>query len=243
MAWPPRPVLGPPAPAPSPAPRQVYTWVNLSNTAYQQEWARLGLPTLAVPSTKRAFSELKYAFRSLQTNGLWERLNRIYIVIDRSHGPPSWLDLSHRKVVVVPHDRIFANKTVLPTRNFNAIMSNIHRIPGLSKWFIFSSDNFLLGRPIDMRELYDSQHSLIHTFLTDGIYPSTNSWQVRVRLHPAAGSVAQPLARAPPPGRRLPHHGDPPLHVPRPAVPDRRKQTARARQQVHHAAAREHLPR
>lgn len=181
---------------------QVVTWVNLSSIAYQQEWARKEGPRqLAVASSPYSFTELKYVFRSLVKFGLWDLLHRIYVVLDPVHGPPSWLDLSEPKVVVVPHAHIFRNKTVLPTRNFNAIMANIHHIPNLSKWFIYTrcggvgegsaadprrsaatprgvcSDNNLLGKAFDLREMYDTQHQLIHTFLTDGIYWATNSWQ------------------------------------------------------------------
>lgn len=182
---------------------QVYTWVNLSSISYQQAWARLGLPTIAVPSTAHSFTELKYALRSLHKHGLWDRLNRIYIVIDRVHGPPSWLDLGHPKVVVVPHERIFSDKSALPTRNFNAIMANIHRIPNLANWFIVSTDNYVLARRFKLVEMYETQHKLIHTFLTDGIYPSSNSWQVSAarRAHvpcvPHPTLTTGPVHRAP----------------------------------------------
>ena len=45
---------------------------------------------------------------------------------------PSWLNLTHPRVTLVPHSSIFSNpEQQLPTFNSNAIQACLHNIPGL----------------------------------------------------------------------------------------------------------------
>ena len=69
--------------------------------------------------------ELRYSLRSVELYAPWIR--RIFIVTNGQI--PSWLNMSHPKVEVVPHSRIFPNSSHLPTFSSPAIESNIHRIP------------------------------------------------------------------------------------------------------------------
>jgi UDP-N-acetylglucosamine-lysosomal-enzyme len=44
---------------------------------------------------------------------------------------PSWLDLDHPRITVVPHEDIFLNQSHLPTFSSPAIETHIHRIKGV----------------------------------------------------------------------------------------------------------------
>ena len=46
---------------------------------------------------------------------------------------------------MVPHTAIFPNKSQLPVFSSPAIEANIHRIPGLSRYFAYFNDDVFLG--------------------------------------------------------------------------------------------------
>ena len=89
----------------------------------------------------RDSEELRYSLRSLVKNAPWIR--RIYIVTDNQI--PYWLNLENDRVSVMSHEEIFLNKSHLPVFSSPAIEANIHRIPGLSKQFIYFNDDVFLG--------------------------------------------------------------------------------------------------
>ena len=73
--------------------------------------------------------------RSLHQQAPWIR--HIYIVTDQQ--VPPWLDRTHAKVTVVDHRELFSAAEAvhfLPTFNSHVIESVIHRIPGLSEYFL-----------------------------------------------------------------------------------------------------------
>jgi len=88
--------------------------------------------------------ELRYSLRSVEKHAPWVR--HIFIVTNGQI--PSWLNLDDERVTVVPHSDIFANKSHLPTFSSPAIESHLHRIPGLSDWFIYMNDDVLFGRDV-----------------------------------------------------------------------------------------------
>lgn len=88
--------------------------------------------------------ELRYSLRSVEKHAPWVR--HIFIVTNGQI--PSWLNLDNDKVTVVSHFDIFVNKSHLPTFSSPAIESHLHRIPGLSDWFIYMNDDVLFGRDV-----------------------------------------------------------------------------------------------
>ena len=88
--------------------------------------------------------ELRFSLRSLEKYAPWIR--HIYIVTNGQR--PHWLNLSHPKVSLITHEQIFANKSHLPTFSSPSIETNIHRIPGLSRRFLYFNDDLLLGSPV-----------------------------------------------------------------------------------------------
>lgn len=58
---------------------------------------------------------------------------------------PSWLDTTHPRLSVVTHSDIFPNKSHLPVFSSPAIETHLHRIPGLSRFFVYFNDDVFLG--------------------------------------------------------------------------------------------------
>ena len=97
--------------------------------------------------------ELRYSIRSVLKFAPWVR--HIYIVTNGQL--PYWLDVSHPRVTIVPHHQIFQNLSHLPTFSSPAIESHIHRIPGLSKKFIYMNDDVMLGLPVWPDDFYSHE--------------------------------------------------------------------------------------
>ena len=80
--------------------------------------------------------ELRYNFRSLEKYAPW--LRRIHLVTNGQ--VPNWLNVAHPRVRVVTHADIFPNPAHLPVFSSPAIEVHLHRIPGLSRRFIYFND-------------------------------------------------------------------------------------------------------
>ncbi|MGG5174485.1 stealth family protein [Pseudarthrobacter sp. J1763] len=92
----------------------------------------------------RQIDELKYALRSVYMFAPWVR--RIFIATDSP--APHWL-AEHPGVTIVRSEEFFADTSVLPTHNSQAVESQLHRIDGLSEHFLYSNDDMFFGRPIN----------------------------------------------------------------------------------------------
>ncbi|MGP5073489.1 Stealth CR1 domain-containing protein [Arthrobacter rhombi] len=130
----------------------VYTWVDGSDP----EWLRRKAATSGIVDvstfTERAqdaarfadHDELRYSLRSLEQFAPW--INKVWIVT--SGQVPEWLDTTHLDIEVVSHDQIWPDSEGLPTFNSHAIEACLHRIPGLSEYFLYLNDDMILGRPV-----------------------------------------------------------------------------------------------
>ncbi|XP_058829054.1 N-acetylglucosamine-1-phosphotransferase subunits alpha/beta [Topomyia yanbarensis] len=120
----------------------VYTWVNGSDQQFLDKIAHYSeAPDKARYDDK---NELKYSLRSLEKYAPWIR--HVYIVTNGQI--PFWLDLDNAKVQLIQHADIADDDTVLPTFSSSAIETLIHRIPGLSKNFLYLNDDIFLGAPL-----------------------------------------------------------------------------------------------
>eukprot|EP01116_Phalansterium_solitarium_P014565 TRINITY_DN3229_c0_g1_i1.p2 TRINITY_DN3229_c0_g1~~TRINITY_DN3229_c0_g1_i1.p2 ORF type:complete len:1966 (-),score=685.19 TRINITY_DN3229_c0_g1_i1:6465-12362(-) len=149
----------------------VYTWVNGSDPRQEKALrdikrilhGELTLPecnsTVTVNCTKRDEelanrfvdnNELRYSLRSVEKNAPWVR--HIYIVTNGQI--PYWLNLSNPRVSIVTHEEIFVNKSHLPTFSSPAIETHIHRIPGLSKQFLYLNDDTFFGSEVFVDDFY-----------------------------------------------------------------------------------------
>jgi len=133
----------------------VFTWVNSDDEdwkkiyhQYKPEEAKTD-----ATSTSRFLSrdELKYALRSWDLYGKFIR--NIYIISNCK--PPKWLNLEEKNIFWVYHEEIMP-KGALPTFNSHAIETSLHKIKGLSNYFIYSNDDLFLTRPSSPNDFYYS---------------------------------------------------------------------------------------
>jgi len=131
----------------------VYTWVDDSWPGYREQLERCASTRHDVnPNrTRDNLQVLKYSLRSLAAFAPWVR--RVYLVTCRPQVPP-WLDAS--AVRVVHHDE-FIPRDVLPTFNSFAIVSNLYRLPGLARRFVYVEDDRLFGRPVRVDDFFDAR--------------------------------------------------------------------------------------
>jgi hypothetical protein len=126
----------------------VYTWVDDAFPGYGEIFARHARTKHdRNPNRTRDNLELlRYSLRSLERFAPWAR--RVHLVTMRPQ-VPHWLDPAC--VNVVHHDQLFEPRH-LPTFNSFAIVSNLYKLPGLSRRFLYLEDDRLLLRscePVD----------------------------------------------------------------------------------------------
>ncbi|XP_033154779.1 N-acetylglucosamine-1-phosphotransferase subunits alpha/beta [Drosophila mauritiana] len=126
----------------------VYTWVNGSDPNFIEDIRRFD--SKFDPSRFDDKNELRYSLRSLEKHAAWIR--HVYIVTNGQI--PSWLDLSYERVTVVPHEVLAPDPDQLPTFSSSAIETFLHRIPKLSKRFLYLNDDIFLGAPLYPEDLY-----------------------------------------------------------------------------------------
>ncbi|KAJ6254938.1 hypothetical protein M0813_11988 [Anaeramoeba flamelloides] len=162
----------------------VTMWVNGSDPIFQKEMINelekfknckqncryANKENWCCPSTekkeisKRYFDlgELKYLLRSVDQFAPWIR--KIFIVTNNQI--PNWLNLSNKRIQIVTPSEFVKYPEDLPTFSSPALESQLHLIQGLSRFFIYSCDDFFL-----MTKIWPSD------FLTlDNIYQLRTDW-------------------------------------------------------------------
>lgn len=125
----------------------VFTWVDDSDPAFRAALLRHA-PDGCDRWRYRNNGELRFSLRSLFCFAPWMR--RIHVLTNGQ--VPPWLDRSHPRIHFVTHQEVFPAPEYLPTFNSNAIEMCLHRIPGLSRRFLYFNDDVFLGgtaRPAD----------------------------------------------------------------------------------------------
>jgi len=126
----------------------VFSWVDGTD----KEWQRARAKRMASyvvgegddnEARYRQIDELRYALRSVYLYAPWIR--NIYIATDSPR--PAWL-AEHPRVHIMRSEDFFQDTSVLPTHNSQAVESQIHHIPGLSEYFLYSNDDMFFGRPV-----------------------------------------------------------------------------------------------
>jgi hypothetical protein len=95
---------------------------------------------------------LRYSLRSLEAHAPWIR--NVYLVTNGHL--PGWLDTAHPRLRLERHDQLFERPDQLPTFNSMAIESTLHRLPDVSRRFLFFNDDIFLGRPLNLAGLVAS---------------------------------------------------------------------------------------
>ncbi|KAK9754076.1 Stealth protein CR2, conserved region 2 [Popillia japonica] len=134
----------------------VYTWVNGSDSLFRDSLINYSgsrwNSSWNDKSHARYFDrhELKFSLRSLEKHASWIR--NVYIITNGQI--PYWLNLDYDRVFLVTHEDIFSNLSDLPTFSSPAIETHIHKIPGLSRKFLYFNDDIYLGAPIYLSDFY-----------------------------------------------------------------------------------------
>lgn len=135
----------------------VYTWVDDQWPGYLEQ-----LNSYSENShdrnpnrTRDNLELLRYSLRSVERYLPWIR--NIHILSCRPQ-VPKWLNRNHPQVNIIHHDEIMA-PAILPTFNSFAIITHLHKIPGLSDNFIYSEDDMLFGKNVK-REVFVSKDGL-----------------------------------------------------------------------------------
>ena len=82
------------------------------------------------------------------------------IIIVTNGQIPNWLSLEHTRIRLISHQEIFVDKKHLPTYNSLAIESHLHRIPGLSKKFVYFNDDVALLQPTCYSDFYTDKYQV-----------------------------------------------------------------------------------
>jgi len=137
----------------------VYLWVNGNDEEWRAQkkyWAeQCGVNPDDVESQAYRYKdnqELRYSLRSAQKFAPW--INKIFIITNGQ--VPEWLDTSHPKIKIIPHEQIMP-KSALPTFNAGAIETCLANIPELSEFFLFANDDFFFGSPLKPDYFFDAE--------------------------------------------------------------------------------------
>jgi hypothetical protein len=161
----------------------VYTWVDgssdefKSNARYYADLYRRRFVSDELAFLPSRFDDndcLRYSMRSVAAFAPWAR--NIFIVTNGQK--PEWLDTSHPRIRLVTHRDIFPDPSVLPTFNSCGIETNLHRIPSLSRCFLYFNDDFLLGRASKLDEFF-SRRGKIRARFQDGVANNNINHEVR----------------------------------------------------------------
>lgn len=126
----------------------VFSWVDGTDLEFQRARARQ-MQSYVVgegddhEARFRQLDELRYALRSVHLFAPWVR--RIFVVTDSP--APYWL-AEHPGVTLVRSEEFFADPSVLPTHNSQAVESQLQHIPGIAEHFLYSNDDMFFGRPV-----------------------------------------------------------------------------------------------
>lgn len=125
----------------------VFTWVDGADRHFRES-LQSGRQSVKNAIAQKPFrfrdgGELRYSLRSLEKFAPWVR--RVFLVTNGQ--VPGWLRTVQPRLQLVNHQDIFPEASCLPTFNSNAIELNLHRIPGLSRKFIYFNDDTFLGSP------------------------------------------------------------------------------------------------
>ncbi|MFI3296364.1 MAG: hypothetical protein R3Y59_01920 [bacterium] len=90
--------------------------------------------------------DLLYSLRSVDMYAPW--INHIYIVTDNQS--PEWLDTTNSRVTIVDQNSLF-ERYQTPLYNTCAIELGVHKIEGLSEYYLFADDDMMFNRAVTPR--------------------------------------------------------------------------------------------
>ena len=138
----------------------VYLWVDGRDAQFRKtlnETLNNRSPSIpeesSLASRFRDNGELRYSLRSIERFAPWVR--KIHLVTNGQ--VPRWLNTEHLRINLINHDEIFQDPNCLPTFNSHAIELQLHRIPNLSRLFLYFNDDTFLGSSVSPKDFINSE--------------------------------------------------------------------------------------
>ena len=148
----------------------VYTWVDGSDKEYRNLRDSYSYNDVkkGLSSRDRNNNELKYSLRSIKKYMPWHK-GKIFIVTPGMI--PNWLSNSSNIILINQNDIIPQN--LIPTFNTNVIEFFLHKIPGLTEYFIHMNDDFFFCKSINPDDFFTigKNDIKINFFMNNNIIP------------------------------------------------------------------------
>jgi len=149
----------------------VITWVNSHDVKWRQKFESFGFEFKAdrfAPS-----NEIQLSLTAMSKFARW--VKNIYIVTDDQQFDLSFLsdDAFRRRIRFVDHKEIVPSE-YLPLFNSHAIEGYLHKINGLSEYFIYFNDDMMIGRHISPYSFFVSQGTKLIIPLVKSLSVSVN---------------------------------------------------------------------
>lgn len=135
----------------------VYLWVNGNDAEWIKKKERFTgevSKNLGTDCKARYIDndELRHSLRALEKNAPWIR--NIFIVTDNQ--VPHWLNLDNPKIKIIDHKDILPPVS-LPCFNSVVIEHCLHKIPGLSEYFLYSNDDMFINQPVNPEDFFTAE--------------------------------------------------------------------------------------
>ena len=141
----------------------VYLWVDSSDSAWAEKFYNAKKENVPKESVSKCRfqndNELKYSVRSIIKYADWIR--NIYIVTDNQI--PKWLNTQNKRIKIIDHKDIMPSDS-LPCFNSCAIETCLHKIPGLSEFFLYANDDMFFWNNVKPDFFFTEEGSPIYRF-------------------------------------------------------------------------------
>ena len=173
----------------------VYTYVNDSSPSHRAARNESSQSFAADTMRYRDWNELLYSMRTVYRRAMVDGLVRkVHIVVAHQDQVPHWLNASDPRISIVLHSQIFPadEPDALPTFNSHAIESVLHRIPGLSRFFVYFNNDMLWGRRVSFFDYFRPisaerqrhREERLRRMGCGGVVPTDNETRVTVMFEP-----------------------------------------------------------
>lgn len=154
----------------------VYTWVNVTDTKWQNVSRSYGCEvesSLSGSGDADPFNALKFSMRSVAAN--FPYVSKFVIVTERDQAP-TWLNRDDPMVQVVFHDEFMPPESA-PVFNSNPTEYLLYRLKEKrfikNDCFLYLNDDFLINKPLKMRDFITNDgrivfYSVTHLALSNG---------------------------------------------------------------------------
>jgi len=108
--------------------------------------------------------EAKYCIILIKKNASFFR--KIFLVLSRPSQIPKWLEDVRKiepkiPIEIVYHSQFYKNINHLPTYNSMSIEANIHRINGLSEYFVYFNDDCFITSSVTKKDFVDDSGNIL----------------------------------------------------------------------------------